>query len=93
MTDPTILPDPTCLHLLQLEAEGKVITATVKTTALEVRCPLCESRSMQVHSHYRRVLADYPGWGVRCGSCSMSGVSSVRIPTVSARSLPNACPA
>ena len=51
MADPTILPDPTCLHLLQLEAEGKVITATVKTTALEVRCPLCESRSMQVHSH------------------------------------------
>jgi len=51
MADPTILPDPTCFQLKQLEAEGKVITATVKTTALEVRCPLCESRSTQVHSH------------------------------------------
>jgi hypothetical protein len=29
MADPTLLPDPTCLHLLQLEAEGKVITATM----------------------------------------------------------------
>jgi hypothetical protein len=60
MADLTLLPDPTCLHLLQLEAEGKVITATVKTTALETRCPLCESRSRQVHSHYRRILADLP---------------------------------
>jgi hypothetical protein len=28
MADLTLLPDPTCLHRLQLEAEGKVITAT-----------------------------------------------------------------
>src|SRR5579859_2439448 len=60
MADPTLLPDPTCLHLLQLEAEGKVITATVKTTAPEARCPLCDGRSVQVHSRYRRVLADLP---------------------------------
>jgi transposase len=73
MADPTILPDPTCLHLLQLEAEGQMITATVKTTALEVRCPLCESRSMQVHSHYRRVLADLPWMG-----CAMRLVLHVR---------------
>src|SRR5260370_39758026 len=73
MADPTILPDPTCLHLLQLEAEGKVITATVKTTALEVRCPLCERRSTQVHSHYQRVLADLPWMG-----CAMRLVLHVR---------------
>jgi transposase len=58
MADLTLLPDPTCLHLLQLEAEGKIITTTVKTTVSEVRCPLCDSRSTQVHSHYLRVLAD-----------------------------------
>lgn len=28
MTDPTVLPDPTCLRLIQLEAQGQVITAT-----------------------------------------------------------------
>src|SRR5579859_7531371 len=60
MADPTLLPDPTCLHLLQLESCGKVITATVKTTALSARCPLCDSRSEKVHSRYVRVLADLP---------------------------------
>ena len=67
MVDQTLLPDPTCLHLLQLEAEGKVITATVKTRAPEARCPLCAGRSEKVHSHYLRVLADLPwmGYAVR----------------------------
>jgi hypothetical protein len=63
MAAPTLLPDPMCLHLLQLEAEGKSITATVKTTASEVQCPQCESRSTQVHSRYLRVLADLPWMG------------------------------
>jgi len=52
MADLTLLPDPTCLHLLQLEVEGKVIIATVKTMAQETRCPLCTSLSEKVHSHY-----------------------------------------
>lgn len=60
MADPTLLPDPTCLHLLQLEAEGKVIIATMKTTAEVARCPLCDARSEKVHSRYVRVLADLP---------------------------------
>src|SRR5690348_14652168 len=60
MADPTLLPDPTCLHLLQLEAEGKVIIATVATTAKDARCPLCASSSEKVHSRYVRVLADLP---------------------------------
>ncbi len=34
MADQALVPDPTCLHLPQLEAEGKVITVTVKTTAV-----------------------------------------------------------
>lgn len=67
MADQTLLPDPTCLHLLQLEAEGKVITATVKTRVPEAKCPLCSGRSEKVHSHYLRVLADLPwmGYAVR----------------------------
>ncbi len=63
MANLTLLPDPTCLHLLQLEAEGKMITATVKTTAPEAWCPLCTNRSEKVHSHYGRVLADLPWMG------------------------------
>ena len=60
MADPTLLPNPTCLHLLQLEAEGKMITATVKTTAKDARCPLCACSSDKVHVRYVRVLADLP---------------------------------
>lgn len=65
MADLTLLPDPPCLHLLQLEAEGKVITATVATTAKDARCPLCVCASEKVHSRYVRVLADLP-W-MSCG--------------------------
>jgi transposase len=63
MAELTLLPDPTYLHLLQLEAEGKVITVTMKTTAEAVRCPLCESHCEQVHSKYVRRLADLPWMG------------------------------
>ena len=73
MADPTLLPDPTCLHLLQLEAEGKVITATVTTTSKEARCPLCACSSDKVHSRYIRVLADLP-WM----SCAMRLVVHTR---------------
>lgn len=60
MAHPTLLPDPTCLHLLQLEAEENLITATVQTTAPQARCPLCSCSSDKVHSRYLRVLADLP---------------------------------
>jgi transposase len=63
MADRTLLPDPACLHLLQLEAEGKVITATVRSTAQEAHCPLCGSRAEKIHSHYQRILADLPWMG------------------------------
>lgn len=63
MVGPTILPNPTCLHLLQLEGEEKMITLTVKTTAQEARCPLCACSSEKVHSRYVRVLADLPWMG------------------------------
>src|SRR5690242_6166205 len=69
MADPTLLPDPTCLHLLHLESSGNVITATVTTTTVDAQCPLCSSRSEKVHSRYVRVLADLP-WM----SCAMRQV-------------------
>ncbi len=60
----TILPDPTCLHLLGLTADATSITATVRTIATTARCPLCERPSTHVHSRYTRQLADLPWHGV-----------------------------
>lgn len=67
MTDQALLPDPSSLHLSQIAMDAKVITMVVSTTAPEVKCPLCESTSIKVHSHYTRVLADLPwmGYAVR----------------------------
>jgi transposase len=60
MANPTLLPDATCLHLRCLEASSSVITAIVETTASESLCPVCHSRSEQMHSCYVRLLADLP---------------------------------
>jgi len=66
-TNPTILPDPTLLQLVRLEAEEQFILVVVATTSLEAYCPLCQSRSESVHSRYVRLAADLPwaGWAVR----------------------------
>lgn len=67
MTNQALLPDPSSLHLSQIAMDAKVITMVVNTTASEVKCPLCESTSIKVHSHYTRLLADLPwmGYAVR----------------------------
>src|SRR2546430_6920515 len=62
MANPTLLPDPCCLHLSCLEASTSVITAIVETTASATLCPVCHCRSEKVHSRYVRRLADLP-WG------------------------------
>jgi Transposase and inactivated derivatives len=65
--NPTLLPDPTCLHLTHLEASPGCIIAHVSTTSLEACCPLCHRRSEKLHSRYARRIADLPwmGWAVR----------------------------
>ena len=63
MANQAILPDPTNLHLLQIEAEGNMITLVVSTTPSEARCSLCQVSSSKVHSHYTRLLADLPWMG------------------------------
>ncbi len=63
MADQVLLPDPSNLHLLHIEAEGNVITMVVRTTASEARCSLCESPSTKMHSRYTRLLADLPWMG------------------------------
>ena len=63
MNKPTLLPDPTCLHLRLLDASTTIITAIVTTTALEAECPLCHRPSTRIHSRYVRQVADLPWMG------------------------------
>ena|SRR2546430_1168081 len=63
MAKPTLLPDPTCLHLQLLDASDTAITAVVMTTSEEAECPLCHRRSARIHSRYVRVVADLPWMG------------------------------
>lgn len=60
MAQPTLLPDPTCLHLTLLDASETVITAIVTTTSSEAECPLCHRHSPRIHSRYVRAVADLP---------------------------------
>src|SRR6266516_2008205 len=63
MAKPTLLPDPTCLHLKLLDASEAAITAVVTTTSEEAECPLCRRPSARIHSRYVRAVADLPCMG------------------------------
>ena len=60
MDKPTLLPDPTCLHLRLLDASTSTITAIVTTTSPETACPLCYRASTRIHSRYVRHIARAP---------------------------------
>ncbi len=64
---PTLVPDPSFLHLVRLEVDEQSIITVVATTLPEALCPLCQCRSESVHSRYVRCVADLPwaGWAVR----------------------------
>jgi transposase len=63
----TILPDPSGLQLLRLEADEQSIIAVVATTSSGALCPLCQCHSESIHSRYTRMVTDLPwaGWAVR----------------------------
>jgi transposase len=63
MAKPTLLPDPTCLHLQLLDGSSTTITLVVTTTTEEAECPLCHQRSTRIHSRYVREVADLPWMG------------------------------
>ncbi|HEV2653681.1 MAG TPA: ISL3 family transposase [Ktedonobacteraceae bacterium] len=63
MAKPTLLPDPTRLHLKLLDASETTITAVVTTTSEEAPCPLCHRHSTRIHSRYMRTVADLPWMG------------------------------
>jgi hypothetical protein len=60
MTSKTFLPNPSCLHLLHLEADTEIIRIVVTTTADAVTCPQCHQCTDKVHSRYVRRPADLP---------------------------------
>jgi hypothetical protein len=60
MAKPTLLPDPTCLHLQLLDGSSSTITAVVTTTSQGAECPLCHRCSARIHSRYVREVADLP---------------------------------
>jgi transposase len=70
MAKPTLLPNPTCLHLKLLDASRTTITAIVVTTSEEAVCPLCHCCSARVHSRYVRQVADLPWIGCAAFFCS-----------------------
>lgn len=61
---PTILPDPTHLHLDHIRLDAAVITLVVAGKDEHAPCPLCGQLADRVHSHYVRMLADLPWNGV-----------------------------
>ena len=63
MAKPTLLPDPTCLHLQLLDGSSTAITAVVTTTSEEAECPLCHRCSTRIHSRSVRRIADLPWMG------------------------------
>jgi transposase len=63
MAKPTLLPDPTCLHLQLLDGSTRMITLVVTTTSEEAECPLCHRWSSQIHSRSVRQMADLPWIG------------------------------
>jgi transposase len=63
----SLLPDPTCLYLSHVESSGNAILMVVRTIADQACCPLCQTLSQHIHSHYTRRVADLPwmGWAVK----------------------------
>jgi transposase len=61
---PTLIPDPTQLHLLCLTASSTTITMVVSTKTTTAPCPLCQRSSGRRHSRYHRTLADLPWNGI-----------------------------
>ncbi|GHO72341.1 hypothetical protein KSD_01120 [Ktedonobacter sp. SOSP1-85] len=63
----SLLPDPTCLLLSSVESPGNAILIVVRTIVDQACCPVCQTPTAHVHSHYTRQVADLPwmGWAVK----------------------------
>ncbi|MHB8595522.1 MAG: ISL3 family transposase [Ktedonobacteraceae bacterium] len=61
------------MSLDRLEVDAKIITIETHVEASEAACPICQTLTQHVHSHYRRTLQDVP-----CGTKSLRLVVQVR---------------
>ncbi len=55
-----VLTLPEGFHLMGLEKREEVLTATLVSTQVTPRCPLCGQPASRVHSSYTRHVADLP---------------------------------
>ena len=63
MAKPTLLPDPTCLHLQLLDASETTITARGDDHLGRGSLPTLPARSARIYSRYMRTVADLPWMG------------------------------
>ncbi len=60
----SILPDPTALQLVAIEADCEGVTIVVRTKNPTARCPDCGGVTARTHSWYVRRVMDLPWQGV-----------------------------
>jgi transposase len=53
-----LLPDAPGLHLLDVALTAHEVALELAATSTSTPCPVCGQRSSQIHSHYRRSVAD-----------------------------------
>lgn len=69
----SVLFDLPGISLDQLDVDPKTVTIEAHVEASEAACPLCQTLSQRVHSHYTRTLHDVP-----CGIKALRLVVQVR---------------
>ena len=57
----TLLPHA-ALRLIGMTIDDNVLTLTVRSIAGGASCPVCETKTVRIHSRYQRTLRDLP-WG------------------------------
>ena len=60
----TLLADPAAIRLEAFVSEESLIVLRVRVVQKQPKCPLCQTDSKSLHSHYVRLVADLPWHGV-----------------------------
>ena len=60
----SLLPKVPGLRLETLAVDAKTVSLSLASTRPAASCSLCGHKTVRVHSHYRRTVADLP-WGAR----------------------------
>jgi hypothetical protein len=60
----SLLPKVPGLRLEDIVIDAGAISLVLLSTSLPLTCPVCSQKTAQLHSHYKRTVADLP-WGGR----------------------------